>query len=578
MRLKKLYQKIINIGTTNLEEGSNLYIRVKAMNKIMLLGFFILLTLVSIGLYIQYWGFVAVGTSLVLLILSCFWLIHKKQYQLTWHLIFALPAPFFVGFSFFSMTSPSLVVFFICFQSLMLVFFKEKIVLQIYFIYYSICSVLFLYLLFEVNTHHINNNVWINIYTLITGLLVAYYALQFYISGKIKNEQTLRLQEQKFKTLFEGSPLGVMVSETNDTSKKTINRALANMLGYTVPELENKKISSITHPEDQDLHQDLFKQLLNGEIDFFELEKRYLHKDGTVVWGKIVITNIRDEDNKPLYTVATFLNMTKQKEQQEKIAALVQQLQKVNIELEQKVEERTKALTIVNDDLKRSNQDLEQFAYAASHDLKEPLRMISSFAQILERKYSDKIDDRGKEYLKFTIEGVQRMSDLIHSLLQYSRVGRKESKIRDTKISNIIEVKLIDLKQLINDKNATIDIQNLPTTLKCEPVQLGLVFYNLINNGLKFNENPNPIITINAIEEANRVIFSVADNGIGIEERFKDKIFEIFKRLHTRDKYDGTGIGLALCRKIIYRHNGDIWLESEIGKGTTFYFSVSKHL
>ena len=114
--------------------------------------------------------------------------------------------------------------------------------------------------------------------------------------------------------------------------------------------------------------------------------------------------------------------------------------------------------------------------------------------------------------------------------------------------------------------------------LKCEPMQLGLVFYNLINNGLKFNESPNPTITIDAKEEKDQVIFSVADNGIGIEQKFKDNVFEIFKRLHGRDKYEGTGIGLALCRKIIYRHNGNIWLESEIGKGTTFYFSVSKNL
>jgi light-regulated signal transduction histidine kinase (bacteriophytochrome) len=142
----------------------------------------------------------------------------------------------------------------------------------------------------------------------------------------------------------------------------------------------------------------------------------------------------------------------------------------------------------------------------------------------------------------------------------------------------MIEIKLIDLSQLIEDKKATINIKNLPSMLKCEPMQLGLVFYNLINNGLKFNESPNPTITIDAKEEKDQVIFSVADNGIGIEQKFKDSVFEIFKRLHGGDKYEGTGIGLALCRKIIYRHNGNIWLESEIGKGTTFYFSVSKNL
>lgn len=578
MKLKKLYQKIINTGATNLDTDSLLYIRVTAMNKIMFMVFFMTCILISLGLFAQYFGFIIVGLFLFLLLLSSFILTYKKSYNLSWHLIFILPILIFTFLPFFTMSTPSLIVFFITLQTLMLVFFSDKKVLKFYFFYYSVCAIAFLYFLFELNPQHINTNVWINIYSLLMGLLVAYYALQFYVSGKIKSEESLRVQEEKFRTLFEKSPLGIMVSEVNDISKRMINKALADMLGYTTEELNAQDAASITHPDDLNLHQEQFKQLLNGEIDFFELGKRYIHKDGTIIWAKIVVTNVRDVNNKPLYNVVNFLNMTKQKEQQRKISELIDKLQKVNLELEQKVEERTKALTVVNNELLRSNKDLEQFAYVASHDLKEPLRMISSFVQILERKYSAKIDDKGREYIHFTIEGVQRMSDLISSLLQYSRVGRKEAKVRDTKINNIIEGKLIDLQQLIKDKNATVNIQNIPLTLICEPVQLGLVFYNLINNGLKFNKSPNPTITINAEEEPNRVIFSVADNGIGIENKFREKVFEIFKRLHTRDKYDGTGIGLALCRKIIYRHNGDIWFDSEKDKGTTFYFSISKQL
>lgn len=578
MILSNFYQKIINIGTKDLEIDSNLYIRVTAMNKIMLMGLLLTLIVISVGFYIQDYGFVITGGLFVLLVFVSFLLTYFNKYRLTWHFAFLLPSLLLVFMPFFFMTSPSVVIFFTSFLALMLFFFRKKRVLRFYFIYYSVCSIVFLFFLFEVNAHHINNNIWMNMYSLFTGLAIVYYSLQFYIFGKIKNEKNLHLEEEKFRTLFEKSPLGVMISEVNSDGIKTVNKALSNMLGYTTSELEAKQVSFILYPDETDFYNQQFQQLLNGEIDFFELEKKYLHKNGIPIWAKVVVTNVKDRDNQPLYTLAILLNITEQKRQQQKISELFEKLQTVNTILEEKVTERTEALTLINEELKRSNQDLEQFAYAASHDLKEPLRMIGSFVQVLERQYSDKIDDRGKEYIQFTVEGVQRMSALISSLLQYSRVGRKEAKIRLAKISNMIEIKLIDLSQLIEDKKATINIKNLPSMLKCEPMQLGLVFYNLINNGLKFNESPNPTITIDAKEEKDQVIFSVADNGIGIEQKFKDSVFEIFKRLHGGDKYEGTGIGLALCRKIIYRHNGNIWLESEIGKGTTFYFSVSKNL
>lgn len=578
MYVKNIFQKIIRLGIEDLNEDSNLFAKVKALNKIMLVFLFIAFSLLTLGLTIPYKGFQITGSFLSILLTIALYLTSQKRFALSWHLIFSTPPLVIAFLPFLAEVSPSLMLFFITFQSLVVLFFNQKRIITFYFFYYSICGIAFLYFLFELNPGQINLSFPVNVYTLIISLVITYYALQFYISGKEHNEMTLRLEKEKFSTLFDKSPVGIMVTDITNNRKRTVNKALINMLGYTEEELTSIKIEKLTHPEDRTLHLERMKKLWNNEILFFELEKRYIHKNGGIIRARIVITNIKGNDNQPLYNVATVHNITEQKIQQQKIEELINELQKVNLELEQKVEQRTDDLKVANEELKRSNQDLEQFAYAASHDMKEPLRMIGSFVQILKRKYSDKIDDKGKEYIDFSIEGVNRMSDLINSLLQYSRVGRKESKIRETNVANIIEGKLIDLRQLIDEKNATINIQNMPSNLSCEPVQLGLVFYNLINNGLKFNENLNPTITVNATEEPNQVIFSVADNGIGIDDKFKENVFDIFKRLHTREKYEGTGIGLALCRKIIQRHNGDIWLESETGKGTTFYFTISKHL
>jgi light-regulated signal transduction histidine kinase (bacteriophytochrome) len=170
------------------------------------------------------------------------------------------------------------------------------------------------------------------------------------------------------------------------------------------------------------------------------------------------------------------------------------------------------------------------------------------------------------------------MADLISSLLQYSRVGRKESKLKKTNLNNLIELKLMDLKKMIEEKKAQVNILDFPKTIVCEPVQIGLVFYNLINNGLKFNTNEKPTILIKGGERERDYLFSIHDNGIGIEDKFKEQVFDVFRRLHSRDKYEGTGIGLALCRKIILRHEGDIWFKSEKGQGTTFYFTIKKDL
>jgi len=235
---------------------------------------------------------------------------------------------------------------------------------------------------------------------------------------------------------------------------------------------------------------------------------------------------------------------------QKKISRLLTELKNKNKELEEKVQERTEKLERSNEELKRSNLDLEQFAYAASHDLQEPLRTITNFVQLLDRRYGEKLGEEGKEYVFFAVDGAKRMSSLIKDLLEYSRVGRKEATMQKTDLTMIFDSKLRDLSQIL--------------------------LYNLINNGLKFNNEPSPKIEVRGMEREKDWLFTVTDNGIGIAPEYKESIFEIFRRLHAKDEYEGSGIGLAICKKIVMRHEGEIWLESEEGEGTTFFFTIKK--
>ena len=229
-----------------------------------------------------------------------------------------------------------------------------------------------------------------------------------------------------------------------------------------------------------------------------------------------------------------------------------------------------------NNDLVRSNKELEQFAYVASHDLQEPLRMVGNFVQLLEVELDEKMNDEERTYVNYIVSGVTRMSQLIDDLLKYSKVGMKDMVMEATNPLDIINNKVFDLMIKIKDSNADIVINELPKTINCVPNQLGIVFYNLINNALKFNKSEKPIVTIDYTDNHTEYIFSIKDNGIGIDPANHAKIFDIFKRLHRKEIYPGTGIGLALVKRIILKHKGDIWVESSLGQGTTFFFSIPK--
>jgi len=241
-------------------------------------------------------------------------------------------------------------------------------------------------------------------------------------------------------------------------------------------------------------------------------------------------------------------------------------LKALNEELEQRVVERTL-------ELKRSNEDLEQFAYVASHDLQEPLRMINNYLQLLRQRYKDQLDANAHDFIGFALDGSKRMHQLIHDLLTYSRVGTHGKELVPTDCEQIVADALANLTVAIEESRAEITHDLLPT-VKGDEVQLTQLFQNLIGNAVKFRGEAAPKVHVGVVRKGAEWEFTVRDNGIGIADQDFQRIFIVFQRLHSREKYPGTGIGLSVCKKIVERHGGRIWVESRIGKGTTFHFTM----
>ena len=261
---------------------------------------------------------------------------------------------------------------------------------------------------------------------------------------------------------------------------------------------------------------------------------------------------ILDPDGNKLGAVVTVRDVTKKKEAD-------RQLQEINAELLQ------------------SNQELEQFAYVASHDLREPLRMVISFTQLLSQKYEQQLDEEADTIIGFAVNGAKRMEVLIEDLLSYSRLGKQNKTFRLVNCNLVVEKALANLKVSIEEKSAVIKVKPLPQVVGDE-VQLVQLFQNLINNALIYQSEISPRVEISAVSQQQGWSFSVKDNGIGISSENSKRIFEVFQRLHPKDRYSGTGIGLAICKKIVERHGGQIWVESELGGGSTFRFTLNSKI
>lgn len=227
----------------------------------------------------------------------------------------------------------------------------------------------------------------------------------------------------------------------------------------------------------------------------------------------------------------------------------------------------------VAEELRRSNEELERFAYVASHDLQEPLRMVTSYLSLLEKKFSRELSPQAKEYMGFAVQGSIRMRELIDDLLRLSRINSQPFRPDSVDMNEVANIVVKDLHVAIGDAGAEVVLGSLPIVRADEP-QMRQLLTNLISNAIKFHSDKPPRIEVSSIDYENDFVFSINDNGIGIDPQYQDKLFKMFSRLHTKDEYPGTGIGLAIAKKIVERHHGRIWFESEPGRGTTFYFTI----
>jgi PAS domain S-box-containing protein len=308
------------------------------------------------------------------------------------------------------------------------------------------------------------------------------------------------------------------------------------------------------HPEDKERVNAIVASCLET-YEPFSYECRIITGNGTnkMIYAKgRAILNEKNELVK-MQGIAQDITENKQKEKE---------LKKLNDELKKKAEE-----------LAASNRELEQFAYIASHDLQEPLRMVSSFLQLLEKKYKDQLDTAAQQYIDYAVNGADRMKILILDLLQYSRVSTNKEISTETDTREVVSQVLNDLSQKISESNAIIEVGKLPVII-ANTTQLTQLFQNLIGNGLKYNTSEVPKMEIGCERKGNYWQFHIRDNGIGIDPKFYQRIFIIFQRLHNKSQFSGTGIGLAICKKIVDRHGGKIWVESQPEQGSVFYFTL----
>jgi PAS domain S-box-containing protein len=369
------------------------------------------------------------------------------------------------------------------------------------------------------------------------------------ITARKRTEAALKQSEALFRSTFELAASGV-AHVSLDGRFLRVNRQLCGILRYREDELIGRSVKEVSHPEDRDVTDAQRARVHAGERESVRFEKRYLRKDGSTVWVSLGVALVRGDGGAPLYEIAMFDDITERKQAEA-------------------------ALREAHEELKRSNSELEQFAYVASHDLQEPLRMVSSYTQLLGRRYAEKFDADAREFMGYIVDGAARMKQLIEDLLAYSRVGTKGRDFRPVDLARPLARALGNLKAALDESGAQVTHDGLPT-VPADEVQLGQLFQNLIGNALKFRAQAAPRIGIQVSEKDRFVEIAVRDNGIGIEPQYFERIFMVFQRLHNKGEYPGTGIGLAICKKVVERHGGQIRVESRPGEGSAFIFTLPK--
>jgi len=379
------------------------------------------------------------------------------------------------------------------------------------------------------------------------ALQEAIQSLQEEISERRRVEEALRESEEKYRTILENIEDGYYESDLVG-NLTFFNDSICRIWQYPREELLSLNNRQYMDQENArkafQAYNKVYRTGEPGKVCDYEIIRR----DGTRRCIEASVSLRKDSSGKPIGFRGIIRDVTERKEAEE-------------------------ALKVKTEELARSNRDLEQFAYVASHDLQEPLRMVTSYVQLLAQRYNGKLDSDADEFISFATDGASRMRKLINDLLTYSRVKTQGKALEPTDCETVLNESLDNLKMAIEENSALVTHDSLPTVMADNP-QLVELFQNLIGNAIKFRGNEPPRIHVSAGRNGSGWIFSVRDNGIGIAPEYSKRIFIIFQRLHNREKYAGTGIGLAICQKIVERHGGRIWVESEVGKGTTFYFTL----
>ena len=388
--------------------------------------------------------------------------------------------------------------------------------------------------------------------------------LEQHVAELKRTSQALRESEERFRTAFENANVGVCLISTDGDILK-VNGAMCQMFGYSHQELEQMNINSIAHPDDLEISPTFIKNAISGETNQANFDKRYIQKQGHIIWGHVSISLVRDTQGEPLYFISHVQDITARKRAEEEI-------QKLNQELEQRVCDRTAQL-------ETANKELEAFAYSISHDLRAPLRHIDGFLELLQKRTATTLDEQSQHYMANISDSAKRMSILIDDLLSFSRMGRQEMSKTQVDLDPLVEDVIREFRSETEGRNIAWQIGPLPQVTG-DRAMLRVVLINLISNALKFTQpREQAEIEIGCMHDREKetTIF-VRDNGVGFDMKYADKLFGVFQRLHRADEFEGTGIGLANVHRIISRHGGRTWAKGEVDQGATFYFSLPQSI
>ena len=371
------------------------------------------------------------------------------------------------------------------------------------------------------------------------------------ITDRKHTDEALRESERRFQLIAESIDEVFWMVDVKNDRIVYVSPAYERVWGLNTQALfqDRSAFHDIIHPDDRERvqNEDAEAERNGTPVDH---EYRVVRPDGSLVWIWDRGAPVRNANGEVQYFVGLAQDITQRKQ------------------LEQDLQARTRKL-------ERSNVELERFAYIASHDLQEPLRMVASFTQLLRNKYAGRLDETADRYINYAVDGAKRMQSLIADLLTYSRANSRELELRTTDCNEVVQDSLRNLAATIESAGAAVESGSLPK-ITADPVQLAQVFQNLISNAVKFRSEQRPHVRIGAAERKEDWLFSVRDNGIGIEPQHRERVFGIFQRLHTQQAYPGTGIGLAVCKTVVERHGGRIWVESQPGAGTTFWFTLPR--